>query len=65
MLTAEEKELFHMVKAIYHHLGLDGARVISMRDREDRAERDILKWREKQRTKEYERATNQRRGVEG
>ncbi|MEN6375488.1 MAG: hypothetical protein ABFD75_12040 [Smithella sp.] len=55
MNAAEEQQLFTMVKEIYHHLGLDGERPISLNHLRDKAEKDILKWREKKRIRKYER----------
>jgi len=40
--------MYVMVKEIHHHLGLDGVRIIFLRERQDRIEKDILQWREKQ-----------------
>lgn len=56
MLTAsEEQQLFAMVKEIYHHLGLDGQRPLSIDQLQRDAQKDILKWREKKRIKGHER----------
>lgn len=56
MLTAtEEQQLFTMVKEIYHHLGLDGKRPLSIDQLQRDAQKDILKWREKKRIKGHER----------
>ncbi len=54
MLTdVEEKKLFNMVMEIYHHLGLDGQRPISFNNVKDEAQKDILKWKNKRRGKNY------------
>jgi len=38
-------------------LGLDGSRVISLRESREKVENDVLKWREKRRMKGNERET--------
>jgi hypothetical protein len=48
MLTdSEEKLLLKMVTEIYHHLGLDEQRPFSINNIKEKAEKDVLKWREK------------------
>lgn len=56
MTDAEEKSLLKMVTEIYHHLGLDGQRPLSINHIQEKAQKDILKWKEKKSIKEYERA---------
>jgi len=56
MTEAEEKmiqSLYKMTKEIYHHLGLDGQRPISLNNVKDEAQKDILKWKNKRREKDY------------
>ena len=53
LTAAEQRELFEMVKEIHHHLGLDGSKIISMKDIREQAKRDVLKWNEKQAIKEH------------
>lgn len=49
----EEKKLLNMVTEIYHHLGLDGQRPISFNNVKDEAQKDIMKWKNKRRGKNY------------
>lgn len=55
LTSTEARELLRMTRAIYHHLGLDGARVISMRESREKVDNDVLKWREKRGMKGHER----------
>lgn len=41
-----------MMKEIYHHLGLDGHQIVSMKTIQEQARKDVLKWKEKQLKKE-------------
>ncbi|MGP8153951.1 MAG: hypothetical protein ACLQBQ_07410 [Smithella sp.] len=50
MLTdAEEQKLFNMITEIYHHLGLDGQKPISIIQVRVDAQKDVLKFQEKRR----------------
>lgn len=53
----QQSELFKMVAEIYHHLGLDGEKPISMSYVRQQAEKDVLKWRSKKSIKRNERET--------
>jgi len=56
MTETEEKllqSLYKMTKEIYHHLGLDGQRPISFNNVKAEAQKDILKWKNKRREKNY------------
>jgi len=48
MNEADEKELLRMTREIYHHLGLDCHKVISLKSVSEKAKKDVLKWKEKQ-----------------
>lgn len=56
MTEEEEKDMIRMVREIYYHLGLDCRKVVSMKSVGNRAQKDVLKWKEKQLKKGYERA---------
>ncbi len=47
MNEPETKELFYMIKAIYHHLGLDGKRPLSINHIKEDVQKNILKWQSK------------------
>ncbi len=53
LTPAEQKELLEKVREIHHHLGLDGTKIVSMKEVRAKAERDVLKWREKHAMKEH------------
>lgn len=56
MTEAEEKllrSLYIMTKEIYHHLGLDGQRPMSFNNVKDEAQRNILKWQDRKKRKNY------------
>lgn len=55
MTETEERQLFDMITAIYHHLGLDG-KPLSFNINEQ-AKKDILKWKSKRLKKGHERET--------
>lgn len=47
-LTPEElREMYVMVKEIYHHLGLDCHKIASMKSIQEQARKDVLKWKER------------------
>jgi len=58
MTESDEKDLLRMTREIYHHLGLDGAKIISMRESREQVERDVLKFREKRLKRSNERAAS-------
>jgi hypothetical protein len=51
----QESELYKMVNAIYHHLGLDGQRPLSINHVQQEAQKNVLKWKSKKLMKEHER----------
>lgn len=54
MLTEkEEQNLIRMVTEIYHHLGLDGQRPISFSTVKEEAQKNILRWKDKRRGRDY------------
>ncbi len=54
MLTElEERNLLKMVTEIYHHLGLDGQRPISFVNIKEEVEKNISKWKDKKRIRDY------------
>lgn len=54
MLTeADEQKLFKMVMEIYHHLGLDGQRPLSLNSIKEEAQKNILKWKNKRRRENH------------
>lgn len=58
---ADFQELYNMTKAIYHHLGLDGKKPLSINQLQKNVAVDILKWREKKSNKQrHERETPKR-----
>lgn len=57
LTDSEQTELFRMVREIYHHLGLDGRKIVSIKSVQKQAQKDVLKWKEKQSMKGHERAT--------
>jgi hypothetical protein len=58
LTTQEQRELFQMVKELYHHLGLDGERPQSINHLREEAKKDVLKWQERQAKKKHERETS-------
>lgn len=59
MLTnAESRELYEMVKAIHHHLGLDGKKPLSLSSIQKQSEEKILKWKNKSLKRDHERAAS-------
>lgn len=57
MTDSEEKSLIKMVTEIYHHLGIDGQRPLSINHIQEEAQKDILKWKEKKSIRRNECAT--------
>ncbi len=53
MTQEEEIKLFNMVSEIYHHLGLDGQRPLSLTSIKEEAQKNILKWKNKRGRKNY------------
>lgn len=53
MTAAEEEKLFIMIKEIYHHLGLDGQRLLSLNQVQEDAKKNILKWKDKRFRRNY------------
>jgi hypothetical protein len=53
MTDTQEKKIFDMLAEIYHHLGLDGQRPISIVQAGIDAQKDVLKFQEKRRRKEH------------
>ena len=47
MTDTEERILFKMITEIYHHLGLDGQRPLSLSSLQEEAKNNILKWKDK------------------
>jgi len=53
LTSAAENELLRMVTEIYHHLGLDGSKPISINDVKIQAQKDVLRFQEKKRKGGY------------
>ncbi len=54
MLTdIEEQDLIKMIKEIYHHLGLDGQRPLSLNSIKEEAQKNILKWKNRRSKKNH------------
>jgi len=47
--------------AIIHHLGIDGKKIVSMKSVREQAQKDVLRWKEKQLKKEHVGETPERR----
>ena len=44
---AEQRELYRMVKEMYHHFGFDWSLPISANDIKSKAKRKVLQWQSK------------------
>jgi len=53
MTDAEERILFKMITEIYHHLGLDCQRPLSLNHIQEEAKNNILKWKDKRLRRNY------------
>lgn len=51
----QQSDLYKMVSEIYHHLGLDGQRPLSINHIQIEAQKNILKWKEKRSMRGHER----------
>lgn len=47
-----------LIKEVHSHLGLDGHKVVTMKSVRDQAQKDVLKWKEKQSMRGHERETS-------
>jgi hypothetical protein len=54
MTEADERQLIQMVTEMYHHLGLDGKRPLSLSSIQKQSEEKILKWKAKSLKKDHE-----------
>ncbi len=54
MEDVKMEEMYKIVKEMYHHLGLDGKKPLSLSSIQKQSEEKILKWKTKSLKKDHE-----------